>query len=165
MIKRLLASNIGLVTRAPDKLADPLLVIGKVFWGNQVLGKAGCSLSTASSSARSFSVSRLKATAAIRWCPPSDQAKQSWLGRMKRGIRKRAIRRLSGFIGGNCSRVGGGKMVEQHATEKPVVLNSIFKILNACVLATAPPQNCLSSALLAYLHSVTIRTERLQRKL
>jgi hypothetical protein len=101
MIDRLLASNIRPIPRASYKLADPLLVIGKVFWGNQVLGKAGCSLSTASSSARSFSVSRLKATAAIRWCPPSDQARQRWLGRMKRGIRSRAIKRLSGFVGGN----------------------------------------------------------------
>jgi hypothetical protein len=79
---------------------------------------------------------------------------------MKRGIRRRAIRRLSGFIEGNCSKVGG-RMVELNASEKPVVVNSVFKILNACVLANAPPQNCLSSALLGHLRSVTIRTERL----
>jgi hypothetical protein len=41
MIKRLLASNIGPVTRASYKLADPLLFVGKVFWGNKVLGKPG----------------------------------------------------------------------------------------------------------------------------
>jgi len=49
---------------------------------------------------------------------------------MKRGIRKRAISRLSGFVGGICSRAGWGKLVELHASEKPVVVNSVFRIRN-----------------------------------
>jgi hypothetical protein len=41
MIKRLLASNIRPVARTTDEPADPLLVVGKLFGGNKVLGKAG----------------------------------------------------------------------------------------------------------------------------
>jgi hypothetical protein len=41
MIERLLASNIRPIARTTDKLADPLLFVGKVFWGNKVLGKPG----------------------------------------------------------------------------------------------------------------------------
>jgi hypothetical protein len=69
--------------------------------------------------------------------------------------------RLSGFIGRNCSRVGGW-MVGLKTSEKPVVLNNVVRILKPGVLATAPPERPFS-ALLGYLHSVTIRTKRLPK--
>jgi hypothetical protein len=43
-------------------------------------------------------------------------------------------------------------MVELHASEKPVVLISVFRILKLGVLATAPPRTAVSSAMLGYLH-------------
>jgi len=99
MIKRLLASNIGPVTRASYKLADPLLFVGKVFWGNKVLGKPGMLFEHREQLGTLVFRKQAKGNCGDQ-VMPAFQAKQSWLGGMKRGIRKRAISRLSGFVGG-----------------------------------------------------------------
>ena len=106
MIERLLASNIRPIARTTDKLADPLLFVGKVFWGNKVLGKPGMLFEHREQLGTLVFSKQAKGNCGNQ-VVPAFQAKQRWLGKMKRGIRSRAIRRLSGFIGGNCSRVGG----------------------------------------------------------